>query len=142
MAKLERDALLLREEVSSDRFFNFVVTAYALVDWIRKDPVVPRSAKKALPQFRSKPEIQICRDLANASKHFELDPNPKLNPNPIVASANSDQGFGFGRVSAGGWGVGEEEITIWLSEGNRVNGLKVMEDALREWRDFFQTHSV
>ena len=140
LAKLERDAQLLREEVSSDRFFNFVVTAYSMVDWTRNDPIVPGSAKTALTKFRDQSEIQICRDLANASKHFQL--NPHLNPNHTVASADSDQGFGLGRFGVGGFGVGEEEITVWLSKGNGVNGLNVMEDALREWKAFFQTHAI
>jgi len=140
LAKLERDAQLLREEVSSDRFFNFVVTAYSLADWIQNDPSVPGSAKAALTSFRGQSQIQICRDLANASKHFQLDPH--RNPNPTVASADSDQGFGVGRFGAGGFGVGEEEITVWLSAGNGVNGLNVMEDALREWKAFFQTHAI
>lgn len=38
--KLSRDANLLDEEVTSDSFFNFVVTAYSLVDWVQNDPTV------------------------------------------------------------------------------------------------------
>ena len=41
LEKLRRDAALLDEEVSSDRFFNFVVTGYSLIDWIKNDPAVP-----------------------------------------------------------------------------------------------------
>ena len=37
-AKLRRDAALLDEEVTSDLFFNFVVTARHLPEWIEKDP--------------------------------------------------------------------------------------------------------
>ena len=140
LAKLERDAQLLQEEVSSDRFFNFVVTAYSLVDWIGNDPAVPASAKTALTQFRHKSEIEICRELANASKHFQLD--PRRYPNPMVASSDSEQGFGVGRYGVGGFGIGEEEITVFLSAGTSVNGLRVMEDALREWKTFFQNHAI
>ena len=45
LAKLEHDAQLLRDEVSSDRFFNFVVTAYSLADWIKNDPAVPTAGQ-------------------------------------------------------------------------------------------------
>lgn len=44
LAKLERDADLLQSEVSSDRFFNFVVTAYSLADWVQADPSVRQAA--------------------------------------------------------------------------------------------------
>lgn len=140
MAKLERDAQAFREGVSSDRFFNFVITAYALADWVQSDPNVPGAAKAALAQFRDKFEIKICRDLANASKHFQLD--SRRNPNPTVASTNSAQGYGLGRFGAGEFGVGEEEITVWLTAGRGVNGLVVVEDALREWKAFFLTHTI
>lgn len=140
LAKLERDAKQLRDEVSSDRFFNFVVTAYSLADWIHNDPTVPPSAKSDLQRFRGTSQIQICRDLANASKHFQLD--PKRNPNPKVTAADSEQGFGIGRFGVGGYGVGEEEITVILSAGNTLSGLKLMEDTLREWQHFFTTHGI
>jgi hypothetical protein len=140
LAKLERDAQLLREEVSSDRFFNFVVTAYSLADWIQNDPTVPASAKSDLQRFRGTAQIKICRDLANASKHFQLDPT--RNPSPKVASAESDQGFGVGRFGVGGFGVGEEEITVVLSAGNSINGLDLMAGTLKEWHQFFTAHGI
>ena len=138
--KLERDAQLLREEVSSDRFFNFVVTAYSLADWVHNDPNLPAAAKVDLGRVRAMTEIQICRDLANASKHFQL--NPKRNPNPTVAKAESEQGYGVGRYSVGGYGVGEEEITVSLSAGGSVNGLDVMEVVVRIWGQFFTKHGI
>jgi len=139
-AKLERDAELLRKEVSSDRFFNYVVTAYSLADWIDKDPNVPASAKSDLQRFRGTNEIQICRDLANASKHFQLD--PRRNPSPTVAAADSAQGFDVGRYDVGGYDVGEEEITVSLTAGSSINGLDVMENSLREWQQFFAAHGI
>jgi hypothetical protein len=37
-AKLQRDAaLLLEDEVTTDRFFNFVITGYSLIDWVKED---------------------------------------------------------------------------------------------------------
>lgn len=140
LAKLERDAQLLREEVSSDRFFNFVVTAYSLVDWIQNDPNIPAAAKADLPRFRATTSIQICRDLANASKHFQLDIKPGRKP--IVTNAESEQGFGLGRFGRGGYGVGEEEVGVWLSASDRINGLDVKEQSLKEWRHFFSTHGL
>ena len=140
LAKLRRDAQLLREEVSSDRFFNFVVTAYSLADWIQNDPSVSSPAKADLTRLRGTTQIQICRELANASKHFQLD--PKKSPNPKVASADSEQGYGVGSWGVGDYGVGEEEITVWLNAGEGISGLEVMEDVLEEWNQFFSMHGL
>src|ERR1035437_7744477 len=131
LAKLERDAALLRQEVSSDRFFNFVVTAYSLLDWVQNDPGVHKVVKLDLERFRSTQSIQICRDLANSSKHFTLD--PKRNPNPKIHSVDSDQGFGVGRYGMGKYGVGEEKIAVLFDTGIGQDGLTVVEDALRDW---------
>jgi hypothetical protein len=49
--KLQRDAEALKEEVNSDRFFNFVVTGYSLIDWVKKDPSVPQTAQNDLTIF-------------------------------------------------------------------------------------------
>lgn len=73
LAKLERDYALMKGEVSSDRFLNFVVTAYSLCDWIKNDPSVPAAAKVDLQQFRAQRTLLVCRDVANANKHFEAD---------------------------------------------------------------------
>lgn len=138
--KLQRDASLLKEEVSSDRFFNFVVTAYSLADWIKNDPSVPQEAKDELIRFKRSREIQICRDLANASKHFELDVNK--NPSPTVTNAESETGYGVGRFGKGAYSVSEESITIRLRSGNMINGLDLIADTLRAWTNFFETHKV
>lgn len=74
-AKLQRDAALLEEEVTSDRLFNFVVTGWSLVDWIKNDPSVPACAKERslIKGLRADRWVQICGDLATASKHFSFD---------------------------------------------------------------------
>src|SRR5262245_23187408 len=96
--KLKRDADLLDEEVTSDRFFNFVVTGYSLVDWLKHEPSVPRAAIEAMYKDQW---IKICGDLATASKHYQLTSRP-----PIVSDTKSSQGWGMGRFGKGGWGVG------------------------------------
>ena len=82
-AKLRRDSAALEAEVSSDSTFNFVVTAYHLKEWIASDPSIEVDPTKLERIARSK-WFQACRDLANASKHFELD--PRRNPDPAHGS--------------------------------------------------------
>jgi hypothetical protein len=45
LAKVKRDAAALDVQVTSDRLFNFIVTSYCLIDWVKTDPTVPQSAK-------------------------------------------------------------------------------------------------
>jgi hypothetical protein len=72
LGKLKREHERLEAQVTSDDFFNFIVTAYHLIDWIDKNPSVPEPARTEVKTLYRNPYIAICRDLANASKHFVL----------------------------------------------------------------------
>ena len=110
-AKLQRDAELLDHEVTSDRFFNFVVTARHLAEWADKDPSVPIAARKRIRKFTKSERFLLCRDLANACKHFVL------RKSTVLVATRSARGYGVGRYGHGGYGVGEEEITLAPEQG-------------------------
>lgn len=140
--KLKRDAEALDEEVNSDRFFNFVVTGYSLIDWVKKDPSVPEEAQTAAKNFYKDINhdqwkwIKRCRDLANASKHFTL------NYPPITSSVTSEQGFGIARWGRGRFGLGEERIEVQLTDGSSFDCLELVEGVMNTWNDFFSRHRI
>jgi hypothetical protein len=127
-AKLQRNAALLDKEVSSDAFFNFVVTGYSLIDWIEKDPGVPAAAKTQIDALYADKWLKVCGDLATAAKHFAL-----TQRKPITSSATSQQGYGMGRYGKGAWGVGEESIEVALNDGTRFSALELVEGVLGTW---------
>lgn len=138
-AKLERDAALLDEEVTSDAFFNFVVTGYSLIDWVNEDPTVPGAAKKEseIQSLYRDRWLQVCGDIAIAAKHFKL-----TERKPITKSASSERGFGMGRYGKGGYGVGEESITVKLDDGSEFTSLDLVQGVLSSWRNFFSKHGI
>ena len=104
-AKLKRDAGIIDNEVTSDAFFNFVITGYSLIDWIKNDPSISSEAKteseiKALYEDKG---LKICGDLAVAAKHFVL-----TNRKPIISSATSRRGPGEGRYGRGKYKRGRD----------------------------------
>jgi hypothetical protein len=76
--KLEHDFQRLQDDIGKQAMlytaFDFFVTAYSLVDWVKKDRALTRAEVDALyaPML-----VKICGDLANGSKHFQLDRSPK-----------------------------------------------------------------
>jgi hypothetical protein len=74
--KLEREAAKLRSDPSGDNVFNFMVTAYHLVDWLSNGPGATDFALTADidATLRSNVYVRICRDVCHASKHFGIDP--------------------------------------------------------------------
>jgi hypothetical protein len=138
-AKLERDADALEQEVTSDRLFNFVVTGYSMIDWVKNDPTIPPAAKthSILRGLRDDQWLTICGDLATACKHFALD-----RRKPITTSANSACGFGTGGYGKGGYGIGEESIEIRLNDGTCFQCLDLVEGVITTWQSFFTFYKV
>lgn len=138
-AKLQRDAAALDEEVTSDRLFNFVVTGYAIVDWIKNDPSVPASAKAAavVQGLYTDRWLKVCGDLATASKHFALTKRV-----PVTSFTTSASGFGMGRYGKGGYGVGEKSIEVQLNDGATFHCLDLVNGVLKTWQDFFVAHGI
>ena len=139
LQKVRRDAALLDEEVTSDRFFNFVVTAYSLVDWIDHDPTVPITAKAPaeIAALRSDPWLLLCGDAATGAKHFKL-----TRRTPTAAKVSVVSGYGVGRYGKGKFGVGEEHITVHMPDGRVYGALELVQGVLDTWAAFFSRHGI
>jgi hypothetical protein len=116
--KLQRDVSRLNEEITSDDFFNFVITGYSLIDWVKHDAMLPASvrAQEEIDLLYREPWLKVCGDLATASKHYTL-----TRRKSVVTSAESQRGWGQGRYGKGGYGVGEEAIVIRINNDTRVD---------------------
>ncbi|AOS84391.1 hypothetical protein BIU88_09770 [Chlorobaculum limnaeum] len=138
-AKLQRDAATLDEEVTSDSFFNFVVTGYSMIDWVKNDPSVSSAAKvpAIVESLYNDHWLKVCGDLATASKHFTL-----TKRTPITSSASSLSGFGVGRFGKGVYGVGEESIEVCLNDGTSFHCLDMVQGVLSSWQTFFSIHGI
>lgn len=85
-AKLKREADRFDRDPNGDNLFNTMVTAWSLADWILKDITPTPSMVPDLLLLTGKvrhdgrrdpskmdPMMQICQDVADASKHGVLD---------------------------------------------------------------------
>jgi len=138
-AKLQRDSDALDEEVTSDGLFNFVVTGYSMIDWLKNDPAVPASAKAdiVISDLRKDKWLKVYGDLAIASKHFKLKQRV-----PVTSSATTSQGFGVGRYGKGNYGVGEESIEVQLNDGTTFHCLELVQGVIDSWMAFFAAHGI
>ncbi|MGL4501839.1 MAG: hypothetical protein ACRCU2_22410 [Planktothrix sp.] len=147
LKKLERDANKLEDEVTSDNMFNFIVTAYHIKDWIKNDDNNTQDIRdKARDLPASEKIINRCQDIANASKHFTLNRDGQRFQ--ITSEVTSEQGFGVGRYSKGGFGKGEEEIIIKSlptsddPEGEEFNILDFKREVVKFWHKFFEENGL
>lgn len=72
--KLIRDYEQLDETVSGDNLFNFISTAYHLLEWTKKSSV---PASEVLNRFIKRvtddKNIKLCQDIATSKKTFVLE---------------------------------------------------------------------
>ena len=134
--KMIRDAQFLESEVTKDHFWNFVMTANSLIDWIEQGTYSSALKDEARNVIWKKGPVQACRDICNASKHRTI-----TLYTPKTASALSEQGFGAGRFGYGPFGVGEEEIQIEYN-GNTYDALDFMYSVTDIWGKFFKKHGL
>lgn len=135
-AKVKRDHAAVELEVTPDAFFNFVVTAHCMRDWVDEDPAISADAKKACAVLVTANDwLRACRDLANGSKHFAID-----RYEPLVENAGAASGFGMGRHGVGAYGHGEWSISVsWGGETH--NALTFGAEVVKAWEMFFESHA-
>jgi len=136
--KLKRDGQNLEQGVNSDRFFNFVITAYHICDWIKNNPNIRGAIKDDVDKtVRKDRNIAICKDITNASKHFKLNYDDN-----VAKNVDSKRGYGTGRYGRGNYGEGEEGINIALSDGSVINALELKNSVIKLWTSFFDEHNL
>jgi hypothetical protein len=138
--RCKRDAASLDQEVTTDGFVTFAENAWHLRDWILQDPVVPQAARDEVGPWKTTkpiPELSVCQDIANSNKHMKI-----TLYSPSTADASSNQGWGVGRYGKGGYGIGEQQITITMTDGTVFDALAVVRAVTRLWEDFFARHAL
>ena len=133
-AKLQREASKLNAQVTPDEFSNFCITAWSLCDWAEKDATLSAGAHDEVAELRESPWLQICRDIANGTKHYEIT---RYKPKTDASAAS---GYGIGRYGVGAYGVGESSITIEHS-GTKYDALVVVDQVTNLWSAFFKKHA-
>lgn len=130
--KLLRDAEKLEAEVSSDHLFNFALTARHLAEWMERDRSLAREARRRLARLTQSPSFRLCTELANACKHFTL------RNRTLLHSTSSARGFGMGRFGHGGYGIGEEELTLQTPRGS-VKALHLVRELVAAFQAVFSS---
>lgn len=137
--KLQRDVARLDGEVTNDQFFNLVITAYSLIDWVKNDPSIPAAARTQaeIDRVHKDPWLKVCGDLANAGKHFVLSKRK-----PAATNVTSDSGYGIGRFGKGAFGEGERDIQVHIDGGYVWTALEFSTGVLQAWIQFFERHGI
>lgn len=142
----------------SDHAFNFVITAWHIVDWLWKHHKAKHpnaGAHYGVASFRDfhsmvREEcsaLDICYDLATGSKHFKLNPGKEAKSSVAGASARVTEDSGvfrspfqpvFRSPFRPAIGYYEEQLFLGLPNGETVKAIEVFGAALDYWRRFLK----
>ncbi len=114
--------------------FDFSVTTYHILDWIKA--FRPDLEKAALALLDSAPELGALRDISNASKHIELGGKAYARHAPKIEIASA---------SATGLtddGVPPFRLKIQLKNGDRLAIECIADDAIGTLERFFEANDV
>jgi len=142
--KLKRDGAKLDLEVTGDNVFNFVITAYHLRDWIEAGPAQGSQAIEAdLRALWREAAIKICRDLANASKHFTITRySPTVNQATVIPVSRP---FRVGASPLGGRdglaGAWRDRVTVEVA-GVTHDLCQIKNVVMDLYEEFFQRHGL
>ncbi len=126
LAKLHTEHSRLKTTVTSGDLMNFAITGYHLIEWIKKNPSTAATVKSDLEAMYRNPDIGVCRDIANESKHFAL-------------KNHYEDRVGYGK---GPYGIGEESIVVVLLDGTRFDSLTWAQRVMDAWDAFFSKHGL
>jgi hypothetical protein len=132
--KLHRDFDHLNREPNSDNFMNFILTANHLLDWIKKNTEIDPDLRRNVEEDWNKSTfgnewecLRICKDLANASKHFDLTYGHRI----IIRVSWPKQSW------YGNSGIHSIEAYVEISDGKDVRTVMFM-DLVRKIMEYWQ----
>lgn len=108
-----------------DYAYTFFQNCNHLADWISNDAPDRRADVERL--IRATPELRICRDIANATKHLDLDRPPKMA-----------DGFADG-VEYVPWGGGAVSPFV-IAGGEKYQLFDLVDRCMEAWERFADAH--
>jgi hypothetical protein len=142
--KLQREAARLDAEATGDNIFNFMVTAWHLIEWFRRaTPSQSDAFKDDLAALERQPMLQICRDICDASKHFRLDRPSKTVRSTTPISATSGALWGAARWGEMQWSQPSTKETLVVEvDACTFDIREIKNEVLRLYNDLVEKHGI
>lgn len=115
-----------------DEFTRAVETFFKIChevgDWVQRQTHLP-----AMNHVRTAPTLRLCDAISNTGKHYSRQPT-RRNPDPITATVGDPSGDGTGIRADIKW--------TSKSYNGTDDALRLADQCIREWEQFFQQHGL
>lgn len=108
-----------------DTIYTFFQHCYHIKDWVKNDPSC--ALKDSVEGFISaSPQLSLCADICNGSKHLTLTKAPRSGEKPEVGGVQA-------RISMGKVTVIKASVQ---HKGSSVDAFELAEQCMEEWKNF------
>lgn len=116
--------------------FNFSVSAYHIVDWVKA--FYPKLEEAAYSLLNNNHHVGACRDLCNASKHIslKLETGSYKDYPPVVRDVEASA---TGNTTVA---LSSFRLKVQFSNGLRILMEDVAVEACKAWQEFFRQHGI
>jgi len=135
LEKAKRDYAKMKAGTSTDTIFNFFVTAYHVVDYVKALGAVPEST---ISNLYDDPDFKMCQFLCNKGKHIKLRQSHTYQAKHEAAVA----GGTLGSFVLGSDVLGGPERFIVLDGASEVDTGELGARLIRKWETFFSTNGI
>lgn len=133
LGKAKRDLQELSQDTNIDNIFNFFVSAYHVVDYVKVLNTVPAGDIKALYE---EPDFRKCRYICNKSKHRTLD----KGDDEFITYRRPSAALGECILGESVLGLGRAYFII--DEAEQVDVLDLGKRIIDRWEALFNTHGI
>jgi hypothetical protein len=133
LEKAKRELEKLSRDTQTDNIFNFFVTAYHVVDYVRVLKTVPPDDIEALYE---EPDFRKCRYICNKCKHRILE----KGDDEFVTYRRPSAALGELTLGESALGLGRAFFVI--DETEQVDVLDLGRRIIDRWEAFFDTHTI
>lgn len=128
-----------KDQEALDRFFNFCITGHSLRDWVIKSSGLDENTvHDYCNKFDS---LKMCRDIANANKHFGLDSNKISSVSAIENKELSYRPMTPGEIDPKTI-IKKPNLEILYQNGNKINLKIFMNNTIEAWINVFDNFSI
>ena len=135
LEKAKRDYEKMKADTSTDTIFNFFVTAYHVLDYVRISGTVPQAD---IDQLYVDPDFRMCQFLCNKGKHIQLRGGEQYEAKHVAAIP----GGVLGSFVLGVDRLGGSERFVVLDGTQELDVIKLGSDLIKKWEDFFLAHGI
>lgn len=135
LKKAKRDYVKMKADTSTDTVFNFFVTTYHIVDYVKALGTVGDST---IEQLYADDDFKICQFLCNKGKHIKLrsgEPYEAQYQPPI-------EGGMVGSFVLNSDVLGGPERFVVLAGTQEVDVIELGQMLLDKWEAFFLAHGI